>query len=145
MIGHSFEPLVTLFLPHTFCDRYETATIMRALHMDEFLPPLILMDLNQGPASGGGRGGPASSLKGGPSAFQEDPPSRSNNNTLGGSGSGSLSLAALPLLNVGGMGGRKGTFLAPVTRKILRKGSRVLNLLKSMVGVSHKIYTQVRV
>ena len=31
-----------------------------------------------------------------------------------------------------------------ITRKILRKGSRVLQVLKGMVGNSHKIFTQVR-
>lgn len=80
---------------------------MRAMAMDEFLPPLLRVA-----ASAAATG-------------DQEHDDAGNE----GSGASGASTRAAP---------------HGITRKILRKGSRVLQLLKGMVGSSQKIYNQVR-
>lgn len=105
--------------------KYEVATVMRAMAMDEFLPAIVYPqgEGEEGEGDGGGSGPAGPSGGGG-----------------GGSGFGRAGRGGR-----GGGGGRGAGARRPmgITRKILRKGSRVLQILKSMVGSSSKIYNQV--
>eukprot|EP00195_Chlamydomonas_chlamydogama_P014869 CAMPEP_0202909070 /NCGR_PEP_ID=MMETSP1392-20130828/48159_1 /ASSEMBLY_ACC=CAM_ASM_000868 /TAXON_ID=225041 /ORGANISM="Chlamydomonas chlamydogama, Strain SAG 11-48b" /LENGTH=701 /DNA_ID=CAMNT_0049598681 /DNA_START=412 /DNA_END=2517 /DNA_ORIENTATION=- len=87
--------------------KYEVATVMRALAMDEFLPAVVWSTGQEGGAK--------------PSAGQSTAPGR---------GQGQRAAQAKPRPT-------------GITRKILRKGSRVLQILKEMVGSSQKIYNQI--
>lgn len=133
--------------------KYEVATIMRALAMDEFLPAVIATTPMGPPANGsgpGGKGGTAGagggvggSLLDGDGEDQQGPPLPASyamapmaRTSSGGRGSGGR--------GSGGAGmGPGGGVPRAVTRKILRKGSFVVQALKGMVGSSQKIYNQI--
>jgi len=96
--------------------KYEVATIMRALAMDEFLPAVLAAAATKGAKDEpGSKSAPA-------------PASRA---AAGGRGGGGRAAQPRPSPVTG------------ITRKILRKGSRVLQVLKGMVGTSQKIYNQI--
>ncbi len=126
-------------LPLVGAFKYETATYMRALAADEFLPAVVLQGQQlaaalvpaaatlAGPADGGGGG----AGRGGPGARRPG--------SGGSAGAGGGAGAAGP----GAPGAGQGQVVVGITRKILRKGSRILQALKGMVGSSPKIYNQV--
>ncbi|KXZ51837.1 hypothetical protein GPECTOR_11g276 [Gonium pectorale] len=156
--------------------KYETATYMRALAADEFLPALLADAARLAPAFAAPPSaafiGPAGA-KGGASGAGaygggNDPDSLAG---LAGRGVGSATVpgrgagaggagrrggagaaAAAAAAKVGGShllgglgegGGPGGGGVVGITRKILRKGSRITQALKGMVGSSPKIYLQI--
>ncbi len=135
--------------------KYETATYMRALAADEFLPAVLAAAqrlavtlTSSTPSSGAAPGA------------TPDPDSLaglgSGGRGAGGGGfrnRGAGAAAAAAAAGVGGShmlgpgsgghGGAAGGAVVGITRKILRKGSRITQALKGMVGSSPKIYNQV--
>lgn len=94
--------------------KYEVATIMRALAMDEFLPAVLAIQpaAQKAAISESQDSGDEADAGPGPSSMQQK--------------------RQVPAKRITG-----------ITRKILRKGSRVLQTLKAMVGNSQKIYNQI--
>uniref|UniRef100_A0A7S0RMM1 Uncharacterized protein n=1 Tax=Chlamydomonas leiostraca TaxID=1034604 RepID=A0A7S0RMM1_9CHLO len=108
--------------------KYEVATIMRALAMDEFLPSVL-----RATAAAATAATPSSSKAG-----MDD-----GDDSSGPAGPGPSSSGGGPPLQRSASGRVLGTAPRAVTRKILRKGSHIVQMLKSMVGSSQKIYNQV--
>ncbi|GIL63751.1 hypothetical protein Vafri_17765 [Volvox africanus] len=145
-------------LPLVGAYKYETATYMRALAADEFLPAVLVeaqrlavtltsaTPSSSAAAPGGsaadpdslvglgssGRGKGGAKPRGGAGVAAAAAAARvAGSHLLGSSGGGS------------GSGGVPGSAVVGITRKILRKGSRITQALKGMVGSSPKIYTQI--
>ncbi|KAG2491041.1 hypothetical protein HYH03_010488 [Edaphochlamys debaryana] len=154
-------------LPLVGAYKYEIATYMRALAADEFLPGVAaaaaraavsIMAPDRGPPGGGGggeRGGAADadSLAGLGGAAKAGAGAGRGIRRGGGAGAAAAAAAAgvggAHMLGGGGPGGGPGSGTVPggpppgITRKILRKGSRITQALKGMVGSSPKIYNQI--
>ncbi|KAF5836762.1 hypothetical protein DUNSADRAFT_5452 [Dunaliella salina] len=88
--------------------KYEVATIMRALAMDEFLPAVLAAAAAKGARDTGAEGESSSKSASAPGASRA---------AAGGRGGGSRAAQPRPASAVTG-----------ITRKILRKGSRVLQV-----------------
>lgn len=102
--------------------KYEVATIMRALAMDEFLPSVLR-------ATAAATAPAGSNSEGAEGAGEEDSGGPSGPRHGGGVRRT--------------VSGRVSGVPRAVTRKILRKGSYVVQALKGMVGTSPKIYNQI--
>ncbi|PNH00841.1 Negative elongation factor B [Tetrabaena socialis] len=143
-------------LPLVGAYKYETATYMRALAADEFLPAVLAAAQRLAAAMA-----TASSAATNPSAAGTAA-DRDSLAGVGGRGPGGLGVggrqrggagvaaaaaaarvAGSHLLDAAGSGGPGSGGVVGITRKILRKGSRITQALKGMVGSSPKIYTQV--
>ncbi|GLC43520.1 hypothetical protein PLESTM_001482300 [Pleodorina starrii] len=152
-------------LPLVGAYKYETATYMRALAADEFLSAVLAAAQRlavtltaAAPPSGAPGGGAADpdSLAGlGSSSRGPGGGGRGPGGTRHRGGAGAMAAAAAAGVVgshlLGGPGGGPGGAGGPggggavvgITRKILRKGSRITQALKGMVGSSPKIYNQI--
>ncbi|KAG2423654.1 hypothetical protein HXX76_015171 [Chlamydomonas incerta] len=134
-------------LPLVGAYKYETATYMRGLAQDEFLPAvtaagrrLAAQLLTQGPAAPAGAGGGAGG-KGGKGGAAPKARGAGAAAAAAAAGVGGAHMLGPSALGGGGGGGPVGG--GGITRKILRKGSRITQALKGMVGSSPKIYNQI--
>ncbi|MEW5319650.1 MAG: hypothetical protein WDW38_010793 [Sanguina aurantia] len=130
--------------------KYEIATYMRALALDEFLSTSLehaLTDYHHELAATKVTAAAAALAAGGTSSkVTASAAAKGGRADSGkaqpGAGGGSSATAGLRAFQGGGNGVHDSLMSRPrpVTRKILRKGSRILQGLKGMLGTSQKIY-----
>lgn len=133
--------------------KYEIATYMRALALDEFLPTSLehaLTDYHHELAATKVTAAAAALAAGGTSpkvaaSAAAKGGKADSGKAQPGAGGGSSATAGLRAFQGGGNGVHDSLMSRPrpVTRKILRKGSRVLQGLKGVSGTSQKIYSYV--